>query len=100
MKAARLMDINHAGCIGHGLHLVVGTFLSIAEDKDGKEEADKTDKDWDDGVVDYPPVDLEKDINDISAEEKALANKVRGIMKGVKCIAKYLKTLQRYQVGS
>ena len=71
VKAARLMNLPDAGCIGHGLHLVVGTFLSdkkstnndndVNEDKKNADE-DKNDERGDDdgdGVCDYPPVDLE-----------------------------------------
>ena len=41
VKACRLLQIKYEGCIGHGMHLVVGTFLSM---KDG---------DGDDGIMLY-----------------------------------------------
>ena len=74
--------------IVHGLHLVVGIFLTMTVDKSliekGDDDADSCgDGDGDggstmnevhDGVCDYPPVNLDEDVRSISESEKNLHN--------------------------
>ena len=99
VKAGRLMGITHAGCIGHGFHLVVGAFLSMKKGNGDSgvvnEQAIANDSnnntiDRDADVVDYLPVNLHSDL-DITFSEKTLATEVRTIVSRLKDIAKYIK---------
>ena len=99
VKAGRLMGITHAGCIGHGFHLVVGAFLSMKKGNGDSgvvnEQAIANDSnnntiDGDADVVDYLPVNLHSDL-DITFSEKTLATEVRTIVSRLKDIAKYIK---------
>ena len=60
VKASRLMQIDHIGCIRYGLHLVLETFLTMSLDKKGKSKKNDDDGDnpGEDDVGEYEEEEL------------------------------------------
>ena len=74
-----MLEVLHEGCVGHGIHLVVGAFLSVTNEEESVDAAD------------YPPVDLTDEEFDLATIEQQLASTFRVIVLKLKKIATYLK---------
>ena len=89
VKACKDMNINHFGCIGHGLHLVVCPFLiekksrlTVVDDETNDDE--NTGDDIDDDIAEYQNDDDDQPADAVVAEACKIVSKFRNVVRYIK----------------
>jgi hypothetical protein len=97
VKACNNMDINHFGCIGHGLHLVVGPFFiwkkkrhqtdHVMEDHESNCNNGATNDEDEDDTAEYQDLDDDEE----ERNPDVMVAEAFGIVAKLRTIAKYVK---------
>jgi hypothetical protein len=104
IKACNEMMINHFGCIGHGLHLLVGPFLIpkrsrvISENNAVEDDAEVRDSDesndTDDDIAEYQ--DDDEDPDTVVASACKIVSKFRDVAKYIKNSSKAKEKVMQF----